>query len=62
MSGVSSEAQVQDFVRAARQQEFIRSAKDQVSASSIFEDREDLLKIFGQYTQTDIRSQTAIIT
>ncbi|MBJ7328922.1 MAG: LCP family protein [Solirubrobacteraceae bacterium] len=51
-----------DFVRASRQQEFIRSAKDQVSASSIFEDREELLKIFGRYTQTDIRSQTAIIT
>ncbi len=51
-----------DFVRAARQQEFVRSAKDQVSASSIFEDREELLRIFGRYTQTDIRSQTAILT
>ena len=43
-----------DFVRAARQQEFLRQAKDQVGLGKVFGDREELLKIFGQYTQTDI--------
>ena len=43
-----------DFVRAARQQEFLRQAKDQVGLGKVFGDREQLLKIFGQYTQTDI--------
>lgn len=50
-----------DFVRAARQQEFIRQAKEQVSVSSIFNDREELLEIFGRYTQTDIKGQNAIL-
>ncbi len=43
-----------DFVRAGRQQEFIRQAKGQVSASSIIDDREELLRIFGRHTRTDI--------
>ena len=43
-----------DFVRAARQQEFLRQAKDQVGLGKVFGDREELLKIFGRYTQTDI--------
>ena len=43
-----------DFVRAARQQEFLRHAKDQVGLGKVFGDREQLLRIFGQYTQTDI--------
>jgi LCP family protein required for cell wall assembly len=50
-----------DFVRAARQQEFIRQAKEQVSVSSIFGDRDELLEIFGRYTQTDIKGQNAIL-
>jgi LCP family protein required for cell wall assembly len=50
-----------DFVRAARQQEFIRQAKEQVSVSSIFNDRDELLEIFGRYTQTDIKGQNAIL-
>jgi polyisoprenyl-teichoic acid--peptidoglycan teichoic acid transferase len=43
-----------DFVRAARQQEFLRQAKDQIGFGKVFGDREELLKIFGRYTQTDI--------
>jgi LCP family protein required for cell wall assembly len=50
-----------DLVRAARQQDFLRQAKDQVGVSKIFGDREALLKIFGKYTQTDIRGTTAIL-
>jgi LCP family protein required for cell wall assembly len=43
-----------DFVRAARQQEFLRQAKDQIGLGRIFGDRNELLRIFGRYTQTDI--------
>jgi LCP family protein required for cell wall assembly len=50
-----------DIVRAARQQDFLRQAKDQIGVSKIFGDREALLKIFGKYTQTDIRGTTAIL-
>ncbi|HET8537689.1 MAG TPA: LCP family protein [Solirubrobacteraceae bacterium] len=50
-----------DLVRAARQQDFLRQAKDQIGVSKIFGDREALLKIFGKYTQTDIRGTTAIL-
>ncbi|CAN5176882.1 hypothetical protein BH20ACT16_BH20ACT16_02120 [soil metagenome] len=52
-----------DFVRAARQQEFLRQAKDQVGLGKVFGDRSELLKIFGQYTQTDIArdNDTAIL-
>jgi polyisoprenyl-teichoic acid--peptidoglycan teichoic acid transferase len=42
-----------DLVRAARQQDFLRSAKDQLSTSSLIEDRRKLSRIFGEYTQTD---------
>jgi LCP family protein required for cell wall assembly len=43
-----------DFVRAKRQQEFLGQAKEQIGLGRIFGDREELLKIFGRYTQTDI--------
>ena len=43
-----------DFVRAARQQTFLSQAKDQIGLGKIFGDRNELLKIFGRYTQTDI--------
>ncbi len=43
-----------DFVRAARQQEFLRQAKDQIGLGKVFGDRNELLRIFGKYTQTDI--------
>jgi LCP family protein required for cell wall assembly len=43
-----------DFVRAARQQSFLAQAKDQIGLGKIFGDRNELLRIFGRYTQTDI--------
>jgi LCP family protein required for cell wall assembly len=43
-----------DFVRAKRQQEFLGQAKEQIGLGKLFGDREELLKIFGRYTQTDI--------
>jgi LCP family protein required for cell wall assembly len=50
-----------DLVRAARQQDFLRQAKDQIGLSRIFNDRKTLLRIFARYTETDIRSNTAIL-
>ncbi|MGI8796460.1 MAG: LCP family protein, partial [Acidimicrobiia bacterium] len=46
-----------DLVRAARQQEFLRQAKQQVGLRAVFEDRKQLLRIFGAYTQSDISQQ-----
>ena len=43
-----------DFVRAARQQLFMGQAKDQIGLGKVFGDRNELLRIFGRYTQTDI--------
>ena len=53
-----------DFVRAARQQEFLRQAKDQFGLGKVFGDRDELLKIFGRYTQTDIaqKNDAAILS
>ena len=42
-----------DFVRAARQQDFLRAAKDQVSTSSLFGNRKELVSIFADSTDTD---------
>jgi LCP family protein required for cell wall assembly len=42
-----------DIVRAARQQDFLRSAKDQLSSSSLINDRGRLIKIMQRSTQTD---------
>ena len=50
-----------DLVRAARQQEFLRQAKEQVGVTKLFNDRKELLRIFANYTQTDIRGTTAIL-
>jgi LCP family protein required for cell wall assembly len=43
-----------DFVRAARQQEFLRQAKQQIGFGKLFSNRNELLRIFGRYTDTDI--------
>ncbi len=51
-----------DLVRAARQQEFLRSAKNQIAASDIVNNRDDLLRIFALYTQTDIDDPAAILS
>jgi LCP family protein required for cell wall assembly len=50
-----------DFVRSSRQQDFLRQAKEQIGLGSLFDDREELLKIFGRNTQTDIRSNEAVL-
>jgi LCP family protein required for cell wall assembly len=42
-----------DIVRNARQQDFIRWAKDQYGAGNLISNRDKLLTIFGQHTQTD---------
>jgi polyisoprenyl-teichoic acid--peptidoglycan teichoic acid transferase len=47
-----------DEVRNARQQDFIRWAKDQYSAGQLVSQRGTLLKIFGEYSQTDKQLQS----
>ena len=42
-----------DIVRAARQQDFLRAAKDQLSTSSLINQRGKLIKILKKSTQTD---------
>ncbi len=42
-----------DIVRSARQQDFIRQAKDQYGQANLISNRDRLLRIFGQHTQTD---------
>jgi LCP family protein required for cell wall assembly len=51
-----------DIVRAARQQSFLGEAKNQIGVSSVFADRKELLKIFGQSVRTDINSNAAILS
>jgi len=50
-----------DIVRGARQQHFLSAAKDQVGVERLFRDREELLELFGRYTDTDIRSSSAVL-
>jgi polyisoprenyl-teichoic acid--peptidoglycan teichoic acid transferase len=50
-----------DIVRGARQQHYLAQAKDQTGVEALFRDREELLEIFGRYTDTDIRSTPAIL-
>ena len=50
-----------DIVRGARQQHYLSAAKDQVGVERLFRDREKLLELFGQYTDTDINSSAAIL-
>ena len=50
-----------DIVRGARQQHYLSQAKDQVGIDQLFSDRKKLLKLFGRYTDTDIRSNSAIL-
>ena len=42
-----------DIVRAARQQDFLRAAKDQLSTSSLINQRGKLIRILKKSTQTD---------
>jgi LCP family protein required for cell wall assembly len=42
-----------DIVRNARQQDFIRWAKDQYSQDQLISNRDKLVRVFGEHTQTD---------
>lgn len=50
-----------DIVRGARQQHYLSAAKDQVGVERLFKDRKELLELFGRYTDTDIRSSSAVL-
>jgi LCP family protein required for cell wall assembly len=50
-----------DLVRAARQQDFLRQAKQQVGPGRILRDREELVRVFGRYTQSDIDSRAGVL-
>ena len=50
-----------DIVRAARQQEFLRQLKQQIGLTKLFEQRADLLEIFGRYTDSDIRGRAHVL-
>jgi polyisoprenyl-teichoic acid--peptidoglycan teichoic acid transferase len=52
-----------DIVRAARQQDFLRQAKQQITASTLFDNHDRLMKIFGRNTSTDreLRSRKEIL-
>jgi polyisoprenyl-teichoic acid--peptidoglycan teichoic acid transferase len=50
-----------DLVRSARQQDFLRQAKQQVGVSKLIGDREKLVRIFGRYTSSDIRSRAEVL-
>jgi LCP family protein required for cell wall assembly len=50
-----------DIVRGARQQSYLSQAKDQLGVERLFRDRDRLLELFGRYTDTDIRSTSAIL-
>jgi LCP family protein required for cell wall assembly len=51
-----------DIIRAARQQDFLRQLKAQIGVGKIIRDRKKLLKIFGQHTQSDIRSRKSVFS
>ena len=50
-----------DLVRAARQQEYLRQVKQQVSVGDLISDRERLIRIFGRYSSSDIRSRAEVV-
>jgi polyisoprenyl-teichoic acid--peptidoglycan teichoic acid transferase len=50
-----------DLVRSARQQDFLRQAKQQIGVSKLIGDRDRLVRIFGRYTTSDIRSSAEVL-
>ena len=50
-----------DLVRSARQQDFLRQARLQVGLGSLVRNRGRLVRIFGRYTRSDIRSRAAVL-
>jgi LCP family protein required for cell wall assembly len=50
-----------DLVRSARQQDFLRETKQQVGVGELIGDRDKLIRIFGRYTSSDIRSRSEVL-
>ncbi len=50
-----------DIIRAARQQDFLRQVKAQVGITKLIDQRDQLIKIFGRVTQSDIGSENAVL-
>jgi LCP family protein required for cell wall assembly len=50
-----------DLVRGARQQDFIRQGRNQVGVQKLLDDRKSLARLFGKYTQTDIRGTQEVL-
>ncbi|MDX6698179.1 MAG: polyisoprenyl-teichoic acid--peptidoglycan teichoic acid transferase [Solirubrobacteraceae bacterium] len=50
-----------DLVRGARQQDFIRQARTQVGVQKLLGDRNQLLRLFGRYTKTDIKGTNQLL-
>ena len=50
-----------DLVRSARQQAFLREARQKVPPGKLVSDRDDLLKVFTDYTTSDINSGVTLL-
>jgi polyisoprenyl-teichoic acid--peptidoglycan teichoic acid transferase len=50
-----------DLVRSARQQDFLREARQKVPPDTLIRDRNELLKIFTDYTTSDISDPVTVL-
>ncbi|MBA2240519.1 MAG: LCP family protein, partial [Solirubrobacterales bacterium] len=50
-----------DLVRSARQQDFLREARQKVPPSKLISDRNELLKVFTDYTTSDINDPVTLL-
>lgn len=50
-----------DLVRSSRQQDFLRQAKQQIGVTRLVGDRDELIRIFGRNTTSDLRSRAAVL-
>ena len=50
-----------DLVRAARQHDFLRQARAQFGVADLLGDREELLRLLGENTRTDIRGTKQVL-
>lgn len=53
-----------DLIRGIRQQDLLRDAKQQVGALELFDDREELIEIFGKHTTSDgdLKNRAELLT
>jgi LCP family protein required for cell wall assembly len=51
-----------DLVRGARQQDFIRQARTQVGVKKVIADRKAFVRLFGSYTDTDIKGTNQVFS